>query len=152
MAKNVKRIILSEKQPNNKHIAWAKPEEDNIDLKVFEDNKWKSVISSGCIDVIVKGIVNSTTNETNYTVEKGNFEEVYNGILSGKMYSFNIYTFIPSQSLEENIVQYGIFSQQSNYNISVNSEEPSILITEGQNRYIWTSEHFLKDAGIQYPT
>lgn len=43
MAKNVKRIILSEKQPNNKHIAWAKPSGDNIDLKIFEDNKWKPV-------------------------------------------------------------------------------------------------------------
>lgn len=73
MAKNVKRIILSEKQPRNRHIAWAKPEEDSIDLKVFEDNKWKSVISSGCTDVVVKGIVDPTTNETNYTIEKGNF-------------------------------------------------------------------------------
>lgn len=43
MAKNVKRIILSEKQPRNKHIAWAKPEGDNIDLKIFEDSKWKPV-------------------------------------------------------------------------------------------------------------
>ena len=46
MAKNVKRIILSEKQPNNKHIAWAKPSGDNIDLKIFEDNKWKPVSGS----------------------------------------------------------------------------------------------------------
>lgn len=46
MAKNVKRIILSEKQPRNKHIAWAKPEGDNIDLKIFEDNKWKPISGS----------------------------------------------------------------------------------------------------------
>lgn len=46
MAKNVKRIILSEKQPNNKHIAWAKPSGDNIDLKIFEDNKWKPISGS----------------------------------------------------------------------------------------------------------
>lgn len=46
MSKNVKRIILSEKQPNNKHIAWAKPSGDNIDLKIFEDNKWKPISGS----------------------------------------------------------------------------------------------------------
>lgn len=46
MAKNVKRIILSEKQPNNKHIAWAQPSGDNIDLKIFEDNKWKPISGS----------------------------------------------------------------------------------------------------------
>lgn len=46
MAKNVKRIILSEKQPRNRHIAWAKPEGDNINLKIFEDSKWKPIAGS----------------------------------------------------------------------------------------------------------
>lgn len=54
MAKNVKRIILSEKQPNNKHIAWAKPSGDNIDLKIFEDNKWRPIAGGGSSTTVTK--------------------------------------------------------------------------------------------------
>lgn len=61
MAKNVKRIILSEKQPNNKHIAWAQPSGDNIDLKIFEDNKWKPVAGGGSTNQNVVTLTSEAT-------------------------------------------------------------------------------------------
>lgn len=48
MAKNIKRIVLSDKMPNNKHIAQAEPQDsEKINLKIYKDKKWIPIAGSG---------------------------------------------------------------------------------------------------------
>ena len=49
MAKNLKRTILSEKMPNNKHIIWAEPQSEKINLKIFNEGAWKPISGSGSV-------------------------------------------------------------------------------------------------------
>lgn len=63
MAKNIKRTILSEKMPNNKHIIWAEPQGEKINLNIFNNGKWMPVSggSSSSIDMSKGIMINAET-------------------------------------------------------------------------------------------
>lgn len=72
MAKNLKRTILSDKMPNNKHIIWAQPNNENIDLKIFDNKKWKPVGSNSNYNTNQNVI--TLTSETSYNDLKTLFD------------------------------------------------------------------------------
>lgn len=76
MAKNIKRTILSEKSPRNRHIAWAEPKGDSLQLNIFNEGKWRPIAggssdSSGCENVV---IAYNTSRDGTWNLVQGNFE------------------------------------------------------------------------------
>lgn len=150
----IDRLLLQKEAPKDTKVAWGIPQGENVAVNVHVDGKWRPIAGSsnsssdssgcGCEDVIIKEMCDLTAQPAfNYTVEKGNFEEVYNGILSGKVYTFNISSFTSVQEAE------GVFVYLSNnlianargmYSVAANTSRPEIKIKVGNNDFTWTPE------------
>lgn len=61
MAKNIKRTVLSEKSPRNRHIAWAEPKGENIQLNIFNEGKWRPIAGGGSTSQNVVTLTSETT-------------------------------------------------------------------------------------------
>ena len=132
-------------------------------MNIFNNGKWRPIAGGsnsssdssgcGCEDVIIKEMLDLTpTPAFNYTVEKGNFEEVYNGILSGKVYTFDIRQFNSVEEAEGVFEYYStdlITSARGEYYVAANTSRPEIKITVGNNDFTWTPEGITNEQRLE---
>lgn len=107
---HIHRISLQNKMPNNKHIAWAYPNGDTVDLKINVRGKWTPVGSNGSTEEKITVNIEDESNNfeaqisTAFALKKGfnNFEDFIN--------------YAQSLSEEENIeLQHEYESFESSY-------------------------------------
>lgn len=125
---HIHRISLQDKMPNNKHIAWAEPKgADNIDLKIFDNKKWKPIAGSG-----------SSTTVTKYPVDPNapmlSSDNFFNGALfeTATKLGFDTNSELTSEQNEQ------IFNELKSYKFATPKQGNAVIIDYDSDNGIFT--------------
>lgn len=127
MAKNIKRTILSEKSPRNRHIAWAEPKGDSLQLNIFNNGKWRPIAGGGSNS----STVTKYTSDPNAPMLIGNFFEGAAFEAATKL-GFDTNNELTSEQMEQ------IFNELKSYKFATPKQGNAVLIDYDLDNGIFT--------------